>query len=481
MYRASEIGLGRDVALKVLRPPTIDSQSDTERDAYLETLMQRFQREAQLLSRLRSPYTVTMYHYGKTQDGLLYMALEFIDGISLAELLRAGQPVDEERVTKILTQVLHSLKEAHAMGMLHRDLKPANIMIYEHLGERDQVKLLDFGIAKTVGDTQSRHDLTGDGTLIGTPRYMAPEQIQGDPEHVGPPSDIYALGLVGYELIVGERAIQGDSSIQIIGKQLNPQSFQLPPTTPCSPSLRGIINRMMAKSLDVRYASVSEVISDLELESIPVIQFEPLSPADTSNGNVDITLPDTGEIEILDDANFGEQHSKAPIAIIGGAIVGVLLVIGLVVALTAGDTNDSEAKTPEDPQEGAEIAQVEEPDPEPEIEVEEDPDPEPIETLIASNMQGVEILVNGESVGAAPLKIKPDKFPTVVTAKIGKSKITKTIDAPQSSLVLKFDPAVVEKENKPEVAAKPPPKKRTVKKTSKSNTTKKQTKYLGLE
>src|SRR5690606_38246189 len=149
---------------------------------YLERVSFRFQQEARLVSRLRSPFTITMYDYGRTPSGLLYMVLEYVSGQSIAELLAGGAPVAPQRVVKILNQILISLHEAHALGMLHRDLKPANIMVYEHLGQADQVKLLDFGIAKVIGDSHQQRniDLTSDGNIIGTPRYMSPEQIRGD-------------------------------------------------------------------------------------------------------------------------------------------------------------------------------------------------------------------------------------------------------------------------------------------------------------
>jgi serine/threonine protein kinase len=297
VYKAREIGLERDVALKLLRPPLVDGQNDSERETYRQTLIQRFQREAMLLSRLRCPHTVTMYHYGQSDDGLFYMALEYIDGISLAELLREGVPAPHHRVARVLNQVLQSLHEAHTLGMLHRDLKPANVMIYEHLGDADQIKLLDFGIAKTLGDAPGhKRDLTSDGTLIGTPRYMAPEQIQGRAD-VGPAIDIYALGLVAYELLVGRRAIEGDSSIQIIGRQLAAESFRLPDTAEMPIRLRRLVNRMMEKDLTKRYTSAQAVLVDLRDPDLlnlalqdPSIELE---PADLDPSHV-VHLPEGG-------------------------------------------------------------------------------------------------------------------------------------------------------------------------------------------
>lgn len=265
VYKATEVAVGREVALKLLAPPTIEGQSDAERETYRLTLVERFHREAQVLSRLRSPYTITMFHFGESKDGMLYMALEYIDGLSLSELLADSGPIAAPRTVRILRQVLLSLHEAHGAGLLHRDLKPANIMIYDHLGESDHVKLLDFGIAKALSNAPiHRKDLTSAGTMIGTPRYMAPEQIRPIPEGVGPAADLYALGLVAFELLVGRRAIEDDNSIQIIGHQLAPESFVLPIEARVPPRLRAIVNKMMEKNLKRRYVSTTDILDDLK-------------------------------------------------------------------------------------------------------------------------------------------------------------------------------------------------------------------------
>lgn len=344
VYRGVELGLDREVALKILRPPVSNTQTDAERDRYLKTLMERFQREAVLLSKLRSPHTVTMYTYGQTTSGLLYMVLEFIDGITLTELSRAGKSLPPERVAKILTQVLQSLREAHSMGMLHRDLKPGNIMLYEHMGERDQAKLLDFGIAKLVdeaGKDSHKEDLTSDGTLIGTPRYMAPEQIQGG--EIGPASDIYSLGLVGYELLVGRRAIEGDSSIQIISKQLTPMSFQLPSDCDVPRNLRHLINRMMHKDLSQRFSSAAEVIEALNDPKLLVEDSLEFALAEVDTHVEDLSIEEMAELEEVAKDDRSSRRMAIIVAIVG--VVGIILA-GAVLA-NIGTSNESERKPAE--------------------------------------------------------------------------------------------------------------------------------------
>lgn len=264
VYRAVQVDIERSVALKILRPPIYAHSTEVERRQKLEGLSIRFNREATMMSKLRSPHTIIMYDYGQTDDGLLYMVLEYIDGLDLTGQIKKYGKTEPERVAKMLRQVLISLHEAHLLGMLHRDIKPQNIMVYNHLGLTDQIKLLDFGIVKLINDEakSDQKDLTDDGTLVGTPRYMAPEYIRG--AKIGPPSDIYSLGLVTYELLVGHQAIKAESSIQIIGKQLEPESFFLPQQIGISVEFRRIINRMLHKNPELRYQSASEILADLE-------------------------------------------------------------------------------------------------------------------------------------------------------------------------------------------------------------------------
>lgn len=511
VYRAVEEGLDRKVALKILRPRIDDEQSDSQRDSYLETVMQRFRREARLLSQLRSANTITMHHYGKTEEGLLYMVLEYIDGLSLAELMRAGKPLPPKRVATILEQVLNSLQEAHVMGMLHRDLKPANVMIYEHLGNRDNVKLLDFGIAKLVKDANIDKDLTGDGTLVGTPRYMAPEQIRGE-EEVGPGADIYSLGLVGYELLVGERAIEADSSIKIIGRQLAPESFFLPIDIDCPPRLRHVIDRMLQKNTELRYDNAADVIAALkdpdllseEIEDLDAFVLDPIddiiaegeAEAASANGlstdddgfeeldlndpsieeldpdslevakasylaspdvSVEEPLPGTIDPSESIDTSFTGLNSdgRRPLILAGAVfLVIVLSLLGLVfiggddqqtevlaetneksVDTDAGDdasalaAKDSADAGTNDPLEGT--LDIEVGDLEPDAE-------EPRKTLVKANHDEVEVFVDGELVGIAPVEIDGGRFPARIEAKHKGRTRALSLDSPSTEITFEF-------------------------------------------
>ena len=253
VYSAMQEDLGRVVALKILTPPK-DGDYETK-------VVDRFNQEARLVSRLQDPHTITMFDFGRSADGLLYMVFEYVNGVSLSHLISTEAPLAPTRVVKILLQTLSSFEEVHAMGVLHCDIKSGNIMVFERVGRADQAKLLDFGIAKLTGSDQLPQDLTADGALIGTPRYMSPEQIRG--EKLTAQSDIYSLGLVAYEMLMGKKAIESNSSVTIIGKQLDPQSFALPVMASVSVGLRTIINRMLAKERDGRYLNASDVMTAL--------------------------------------------------------------------------------------------------------------------------------------------------------------------------------------------------------------------------
>jgi eukaryotic-like serine/threonine-protein kinase len=278
VYHARQEDLDRDVAIKILTPG-----SDDPEPRYAEVLIKRFHQEARLVSKLRDPHTITMYDYGQSDTGLLYLVLEFVKGASLSQVIRSQAPLAPDRVFRILSQTLQSLREAHDLGVLHRDIKPANIMLYEHLGKRDNVKLLDFGIAKVYDEARGTvHDLTADGVLLGTANYMAPEQILG--RAMIPASDLYSLGLVAYELVVGRRANDEPSTMDVISRQIDPEPFALPETMSIHIGLRKFINKMIAKPLEERYASAEEALIDLE---------ETLQQGDrTAVATLDMPLPD---------------------------------------------------------------------------------------------------------------------------------------------------------------------------------------------
>ena len=187
VYEAEQVGLDRHVALKVMHPHIASAPGFAE----------RFQREAQVLARLRHPGSVEVYDYGLDQ-GLLFLAMEQVSGETLETLVQREGPLDAARAVGLVVQVLEVLEAAHALGIVHRDLKPANLFLEPHpQGER--VKVLDFGLAALEGPENAR--LTQEGMAVGTPGFMSPEQMRGLP--LDGRSDLYAVGCVLYELLAG--------------------------------------------------------------------------------------------------------------------------------------------------------------------------------------------------------------------------------------------------------------------------------------
>ena len=201
VYRARQAYLDRDVALKVMRR---DLSEDTD-------MIRRFLQEAKSASRLTSPHTVTIHDFGLTPDGQMYFTMELLEGISLAELMLAKGTVPYPRAVRLAVQCCHSLQEAHSHGIWHRDMKPENIIITRGKRNQDHAKILDFGIAKVRGGSQTK---TQTGMIFGSPRYLSPEQTNNlEMDHR---TDLYSLGVLLYEMLMGEAPFDGESTVSVL-------------------------------------------------------------------------------------------------------------------------------------------------------------------------------------------------------------------------------------------------------------------------
>ncbi len=263
VWRATHVELGAPVALKILSPPSrFEDLDPASIQAAFDRVLARFRREAKTISLLRSPYTISVLDFGQ-HEGTPYMALEYIDGMDLESVLSHDGPLPPDRALPIARQILESLAEAHALGVLHRDIKPDNIMLYEHLGQPDRVKVLDFGIAAVIDPSSDITDatLTITGALVGTPRFMPPEHILGQPATPG--SDLYSFGLTLIELLTGERVVPGGDLIPTLFAHGSDEPHILPQHPHISPELADILARLIAKAPAERYARADEVIADL--------------------------------------------------------------------------------------------------------------------------------------------------------------------------------------------------------------------------
>ena len=255
VYRAVERRLGRDVALKIM------ASSDDSTDTESGTVYGRFVREARLVSQLNNPHTITLYDYDTLPDGRLYMALEFVEGTTLEQLLDGRQGLPPERIQRIVVQMLDGLGEAHAAGVLHRDIKPSNVMLFDRHGRTDCVKLLDFGIAKKVASEDALHeDLTVAGTLVGTPRYMSPEQIQQLP--LTPASDLYSVGLLIYEMWCGQSPFP-TTDVTDIFQRMQAFDRDLGALDSAPDPLKSIAARLLRPEPDDRFETAEAVLEQL--------------------------------------------------------------------------------------------------------------------------------------------------------------------------------------------------------------------------
>ena len=251
VYKATHIGLNKTVAVKILTPEKVPS----------EEFIQRFKREAMASTRLANPHTVRVFDFSVTEDGEPYIVMEYVQGRTLKELVSKEGPLGLIRAIRIARQIAQSLVEAHSMEIVHRDLKPANIMLMDVKGHKDFVKILDFGIAKIHLEGMD-DELTKKGITLGTPMYMAPEQVL-NPTQVGTAADIYSLGLILYYMLTGKKPTDETNPMAIMVKRLKGKSPSLPKGMEIPWELRELYSKMVAKSPRKR-PSTEEIVEILE-------------------------------------------------------------------------------------------------------------------------------------------------------------------------------------------------------------------------
>jgi serine/threonine-protein kinase len=313
VYRARDELLGREVALKVL-----SSRFSSDR-AFVE----RFRREAQAAANLSHPNIVSLFDYG-ADDGTYFIVMEYIDGRSLGDVIKDSGALMPERAAEIAIDVAKALQRAHDSGLVHRDIKPSNIMI-TRAGE---TKVTDFGIARAVGGN-GEATMTQTGMVMGTASYLSPEQAQGNP--VDARSDLYSLGVVLYEMLVGEPPFAGESPLAIAYKHV--RETPVPPSriNPNVPAaLDAVVMKALAKNPDNRYQSARELAEDLErFLSGAEVQATPLLAGET------MVAPATGTgTQVLREAEFEDERAdrrRAGLYLLSA--LGLLVLFGVLAVL----------------------------------------------------------------------------------------------------------------------------------------------------
>jgi serine/threonine protein kinase len=254
VYRAWHEVLDRDVALKIIR------RSKAQGAAFRE----RFFLEARAVARLRGPNIVTLHDFGEDTDGRLYMVLELVSGMNVRQAVPNGVRLEPARALRLVLPVLRALSHAHAQGVVHRDLKPSNLMLTTDDEGRETVKVLDFGVAKLLDpDADGASDqetgpgarVTNHGQVIGTPRYVSPEQAVG--ADVGPASDLYSLGVVLFELMAGRPPFQGATPGETARLRVLEAAPPLPADVGASPALVAVVARALARVPEDRFGSAA--------------------------------------------------------------------------------------------------------------------------------------------------------------------------------------------------------------------------------
>ena len=268
VYQGEHLLMHKRVAIKLLHPEM----------TRLPEAVQRFEREAMAAGHIEHPNVATAYDFGKLESGSFFLVLEFVEGQSLRDRLLEKGPLSVEQAVHITRQILQGLIRAHGLGIVHRDLKPDNVMLVERDGDPDFVKVLDFGIAKVpmggVGSSPSAPStaaLTQLGMVYGTPEYMAPEQALG--QEVDHRADLYALGVMFFEMLAGRRPFDADSPIKILGMVVSmpvPTFADVAPQRAIPPSIEDVVRRLLSKVPDERFPDARTALVALDNACPPI-------------------------------------------------------------------------------------------------------------------------------------------------------------------------------------------------------------------
>jgi serine/threonine-protein kinase len=304
VYLAEHVKMGRRSAIKVMNPSMVH---DPEAVA-------RFNREAANASRISDAHVCAIYDFGETPDGLIYLAMEFVEGEPLTELIRREGALPVARAADICIQVAAALQAAHDLGIVHRDLKPDNIMLARDRDGADAVKVVDFGLAKAVGGSggEANQKVTRTGLVIGTPEFMSPEQLSGD--KLDGRSDVYSLGLVMFNMLTGTLPFPADSVQEAMVKRLTDEPAELLEVRPdlhFPAGLQEVLDTALARRPVDRYQSAAKFAHDLE----SVVGLSRTALPSTLAGPDDQT-------ELLEPPLRVRKRSRVPI------VVGVIVALG---------------------------------------------------------------------------------------------------------------------------------------------------------
>jgi serine/threonine-protein kinase len=325
VYLARQAKIEQTIAIKVLHEETAEDHES----------LHRFYREARVVSKLAHPNIIRVFFFSETDEGMPFLATEYIDGVSLRERLDGGL-LDELVVLKIMKQAASAIYAAHEFGIIHRDLKPDNILLTEYRGEEHFVKILDFGLAKFQDPLQASKQLTQTGIVYGTPQYMSPEQAQG--MELDGRADIYSLGGILYELLTGQQPYRAQTAVKLLQMHV----FDPVPVPSelaghrCGPALDRIVTRAMAKEPDDRFADAMELyqaLSEREAEVLAERGLDPRSSYTPGSELSEIARRTSGAGAQTSSDEEGGDAADGPLGFLSGlATPSVVLALAAVVA-----------------------------------------------------------------------------------------------------------------------------------------------------
>jgi serine/threonine protein kinase len=340
VYLAQDVRLGRKIALKLL-PPQFTNDKDR---------LRRFQQEARAASALNHPNILTV-HEVEQRDGLHYIATEFVDGVTLRQHMK-NQQMSLDEVLNVATQVAGALQAAHAAGIAHRDIKPENVMIRSD----GYVKVLDFGLAKlTETELSPATPETNPGIVMGTPRYMSPEQARG--LDVDLRTDIFSLGTVIYEMVTGRVPFEGETTSDIIAALIKDEPESMSATVPEVPwEFEQVVKKALAKDLGLRYQTIAEFLTDLQQLKD---QIKLNARERTHSDGAHLSLRDSGNLQTTTPASFrstdpqAQQATKSPTKSSSSwtlpITVGLVLLVAVVVVLSFNRRKAPSSVKPSEP------------------------------------------------------------------------------------------------------------------------------------